>query len=102
MAYLAGNPAGYFGLEAQPSGDIEIAYFGLLPQFIGLGGYLLIRAIKVAWELNAARVWVNTCSLDHPKALANYRARGLQIYQVKTAPRDLPQIPPGPWPGAHT
>ena len=104
VAYLGGNPAGYFELEAQPSGDVEIAYFGLLPQFIGqgLGGYLLTRAIELAWERNAARVRVNTCSLDHPKALANYRARGLQIYQVKTAPRDLPQIPPGPWPGAHT
>ena len=104
VAYLGGNPAGYFELEAQPSGNVEIAYFGLLPQFIGqgLGGYLLTRAIELAWERNAARVRVNTCSLDHPKALANYRARGLHIYQVKTGPRDLPQIPPGPWPGANS
>lgn len=104
VAYLGGNPAGYFELEAQANGDVEIAYFGLLPQFIGqgLGGYLLTRAIQLAWAWNAARIRVNTCSLDHPKALANYRARGLQIYQVKTGLRELPQIPPGPWPGANT
>src|SRR4051795_11149957 len=37
VAYLAGTPAGYGELEAQPGGDVEIAYFGLLPQFLGRG-----------------------------------------------------------------
>ena len=43
VAYQAGTPAGYFELEAQEGGSVEIAYFGLLPGFAGrgLGGYLL-------------------------------------------------------------
>ena len=29
------------------------------------------------------RVWVHTCNLDHPKALANYQARGMVVYKVE-------------------
>ena len=80
--YLRGTPAGYFELDDQ-DGDVEIAYFGLLPQFLGkgLGGGFLTAAVEKAWEMGAARVWVHTCSLDHPNALKNYQARGFQIYR---------------------
>ena len=82
IGYLHGTPAGYFELEYQPDANVEIAYFGLLPQFFGrgLGGPLLTRAVQCAWAMGAERVWVHTCTLDHPFALANYQARGLQIY----------------------
>ena len=82
MLYLRGTPAGYFELDDQ-DGDVEIAYFGLLPQFLGkgLGGGFLTAAVEKAWEMGAARVWVHTCSLDHPNALKNYQARGFQIYR---------------------
>ena len=87
LAYLHGTPAGYFELETQPDDSVEIAYFGLLPQFIGqgIGGVLLTRAIESAWQMGAERVWVHTCSLDHPQALKNYQARGLQIFKTVTA-----------------
>ena len=77
-----GTPAGYFELDNQ-DGEVEIAFFGLLPQFLGkgLGGGLLTAAVEKAWEMGAARVWVHTCSLDHPNALNNYQARGFQIYR---------------------
>jgi GNAT superfamily N-acetyltransferase len=99
-------PAGYFELEQQgiETGDIdvEIAYFGLLPHFLGkgLGGYLLTQAIERAWEIEATRVWVHTCTLDHPKALANYQARGMRIYKEETAVEEVAPEPIGPWPGA--
>ncbi len=86
LAYFEGTLAGYFELHQQAGNDVEIAYFGLLPQFIGrgLGGYLLTRAIKSAWDLGASRVWVHTCSLDHPGALGNYQARGMQVFKTET------------------
>ena len=45
---VAGTPAGYFELEAQERGNVEIAYFGLLPRFIGrgLGGALLTATVE--------------------------------------------------------
>lgn len=82
LGYVDGTPAGYFELEAQDLGNVEIAYFGLLPPFIGkgIGGLLLTAAVERAWQMEARRVCVNTCSLDHPAALKNYQARGFRLY----------------------
>jgi GNAT superfamily N-acetyltransferase len=103
VAYVEGTPAGYFELEKQPDNSVEIAYFGLLPSFIGkgLGGWLLTHSIERAWEMAAARVWVHTCNLDGPAALSNYQARGLRIYRVETAEAAVPDRALGPWPGAQ-
>jgi GNAT superfamily N-acetyltransferase len=102
VLYVSGTPAGYVELEAQPEGQVEVAYFGLLPRFIGqgLGGYLLGAGVARAWANGARRVWVHTCSLDGPNALANYQARGFRVYDVRTEPEELPEQSPGPWPGA--
>jgi GNAT superfamily N-acetyltransferase len=103
IAYVAGTPAGYFELERQSGGDVELAYFGLLPGFIGegLGGRLLAAAITRAWEMGARRVWVHTCDLDHPRALTNYRARGFRIFRTEPKIEELPDEPLEPWPGAR-
>ncbi len=86
VGYLHGTPVGYFELEMQDVRDVELAYFGLLSRFVGqrLGGLLLSKAIESAWKMGAKRVWVHTCTLDHPYALANYQARGFQIYKEVT------------------
>ena len=82
--------AGYYELRPDAEGGIEIAYFGLLPDWIGrgLGGALLTSAIEKAWrtEPNPSRVWVHTCNRDHPQAIANYRARGMVVYKVEREP----------------
>lgn len=103
IGFLEGTPAGYFELERQHSGNVEIAYFGLLPQFIGrgLGGALLTAAVRRAWETGASRVWVNTCSLDGPAALPAYQARGFRIFREDRLEKDFPDETPGPWPGAR-
>lgn len=102
VAHVSGTPAGYFELETQASGNIEIVYFGLLPQFIGhgLGGALLTAAVERAWALDARRVWLHTCSLDHPNALPAYQARGFRVFNIVRTEEDLPERPLGPWPGA--
>jgi GNAT superfamily N-acetyltransferase len=80
-----GAPAGYFELRTVDDGSVEIAYFGLLPDFIGcgLGKYLLTVAVKQAWTLGARRVWLHTSTLDHPSALANYLARGFKMFKTE-------------------
>lgn len=86
IAYENGSPAGYYELEQQAGGDVEIKYFGLALPFIGkgYGGYLLSHALQSAWQMEGTRrVWVHTCSLDHPGALANYQARGMQLYKTE-------------------
>lgn len=92
VAYISGTPAGYVELEAQPDSNVEIAYFGIMRQFMGqrLGGHLLSVGTEKAWTMGAKRVWVHTCSLDGPYALANYKARGFQIYNQEVNIEELP------------
>lgn len=86
VAYHRGAIAGYYELEHQTGGDVEIAYFGLAPKFVGMGfgGYLLTHALQSAWDWgDTRRVWVHTCTQDHPGALNNYRARGMSVYRTE-------------------
>ncbi|MGH2708121.1 MAG: GNAT family N-acetyltransferase [Actinomycetota bacterium] len=90
-------PAGYFELARQEEGDgsIEIAYFGLLPEYIGRGWgkHLLTEAVRTAWSLSPGRVWLHTCTLDHPAALPNYIRRGFQPVREEIYTSELPVGP---------
>ena len=79
-------PAGYFELMPHDDGSMEIAYFGLLPEYIGRGWgkYLLSEAVSKAWRARPSRVWLHTCTLDHPAALPNYLRRGFRAVREET------------------
>ena len=72
--------------------------FGLVQA--GLGGHLLTCAIERGFATPAGRVWLHTCTLDHPQALANYQARGLRLLKEETTSMEVSEQPSGPWPGA--
>jgi GNAT superfamily N-acetyltransferase len=78
-----GQPRGFFELARQADGSVELAYFGLMPSAIGagLGRALLTAAIDAAWASTPVptRLWLHTCTLDHPAALPNYLARGFTV-----------------------
>ena len=80
-----GETAGYFELRKCEDGSVELAYFGLMPQFIGrgYGKHLLTCATEQAWALGANRVWLHTCTLDDPAALPNYLKRGFQPFKTE-------------------
>ncbi len=89
VAYFRGSIAGYYELFRPDGVNAEIRYFGLAPGFIskGFGGPLLSHAIQSAWDWpGTERVWVHTCTFDHPNALNNYRARGLRVYKEEQTP----------------
>ena len=102
VLYEDGTPAAYFELDGTIEPDVEIAYLGVLPAFIGrrLGAWLLTTAIQRGFAMGGTRVWVHTCTLDSPNALANYKARGMRVFGEHSEPIDLPDETPGPWPGA--
>jgi GNAT superfamily N-acetyltransferase len=84
VAYYRGSVAGYYELFKTESDGTEIRYFGLAPTCIGkgFGGPLLSHAIRSAWNWRGThRVWVHTCTFDHPSALSNYVARGMAVYR---------------------
>ena len=92
VATRNGALAGWYELRRVPEdGSAEIAYFGLAPDAIGrgLGKHLLSAAVRDAWAMNPTRVWLHTCTLDHPHALPNYEKRGFVRY--KTEEYEVPQ-----------
>ena len=83
VLYVGGTPAGYVELDRRIEGEVEIAYFGLIPEFIGrgLGTHLLDWGLGQAWSYSPRRVWLHTCTLDHPRALDLYRRAGFVVYR---------------------
>ena len=88
---VAGTPAGYFELH-RTAHEVEICYFGLLPEFIGqrLGPALLTKAVEEAWSSGPDRVWLHTCSLDHPAAIRNYQRVGFVPYREEQYDAKIP------------
>jgi len=94
VLYVDGSPAGYFELNLHEMPEIELAYFGLMGDFIGqgLGSFLLRQAIDQAWTHGPQRLWVHTCNFDHPDALAVYQRAGFEPYDQQTTYIDDPRI----------
>ena len=90
VLYVRGVPAGYAELDRRIEGEVEIAYFGLVPEYVGrgFGPWLLHWALGRAWSYRPRRVWLHTCTLDHPKALAIYQRGGLEVYDRKVVQED--------------
>jgi len=85
LLQVDGQTAGYVQLDRRTPGEIEIAYFGLFPRYIGrgLGKAFLHWALLRCWSYAPNRVWVHTCNLDHEAALANYYKAGFTVFDEK-------------------
>jgi GNAT superfamily N-acetyltransferase len=94
-----GVPAGYVEFESREGNAAEIVYFGLLPEFIGmgLGAHLLTCAAERIFATGATSVMLETCDLDHDHALANYKARGFAEIGSVVRTKEMPGEPPAPW-----
>lgn len=88
VLYADGTPAGFFELDRRQMPDIDLAYFGIMPEFIGcgLGPYMMTQALEEAWSHEPLRVTINTCTLDHPKALPMYQRFGFVPYDRREVP----------------
>lgn len=86
VLYVNGTPAGYAEIDRRDALRTELAYFGLIPDYIGLklGPWLLDTAIRLVWREFTHRLQVNTCSFDHPKALPLYQSMGFVPFRHVT------------------
>lgn len=87
VLHFEGVPAGYVEL-AERDRETQIVYFGLMPEFHGrgLGRFLLDWAVHRAYLRPIERLWVHTCTLDHPRALEVYKKAGFRAYRQETKP----------------
>lgn len=102
VGYAQGALCGYVEFQESQS-EVEIKFFGLLPQYIGrgLGGSFLSEVLRIAWSFAPQRVWLHTCTLDHKYALKNYQERGFVAYQQEVKMEEIPEPQDPIWGTPH-
>ena len=87
VLWQSGVPMGYAEMDFRASDDVELAYFGLMPEAIGsgIGRFFLNWTTRHAFSNGAGRFWVHTCDLDHPRALATYEDAGFVAFDREEA-----------------
>jgi GNAT superfamily N-acetyltransferase len=83
VADAAGIEVGLLELDFRVDRVCEISFLGLIPELTGAGHgrWLMAQALMLAWRTRIERVWVHTCTLDHPSALNFYRAQGFTAFR---------------------
>jgi len=91
---VAGRDEGLLELDFRVEGDCEVAFLGLTPRLVGRGAgrWLMNRALELAWSRPINRLWLHTCTLDHPDALAFYIRSGFVPYRRQVELADDPRL----------
>jgi GNAT superfamily N-acetyltransferase len=89
-----GRDEGLLELDFRESGQCELAFFGVTERLIGSGAgrWLMNRALEIAWSRPIGRVWVHTCTFDHPAALAFYQRSGFRPFRQQIEIADDPRL----------
>ena len=89
-----GRDIGIAELDWRQGEDCELAFLGLVPDAIGrgLGPVLIGEAIRRAFARPIARLWLHTCTLDHPSALGFYVKAGFEPYRRALEIADDPRL----------
>jgi GNAT superfamily N-acetyltransferase len=89
-----GRDEGYVELDFRQEGECEVAFFavGRELQGRGAGRWLMNRGLERAWSRPIGRLWVHTCTLDHPGALAFYQRSGFVPYRRQVEIGDDPRL----------
>lgn len=85
---------GLLELNFEDKANCELAFFGLVPDALGsgLGRMLMDEAIRRAFAKSIERLWLHTCTLDHPAALPFYLRSGFTPYARMVEIHDDPRL----------
>lgn len=88
-----GAAIGLVELDYSVPGDVEIVTFGVVPEAVGTGAahVLMSETLARIFGGGAARVWLHTCTFDHPRALGFYRRNGFRPYKFAIEVSDDPR-----------
>jgi GNAT superfamily N-acetyltransferase len=88
-----GRDEGLLELDFRAPGQCELVYFGVTASLIGTGAarFLMNRALERAWSSDVHRVWVHTCTFDHPSAVAFYQRSGFIPFRRQIEIADDPR-----------
>lgn len=84
VADRQGIEVGLLELDFRAEATCELSFLGLVPELAGKGHgkWLMGHALGLAWRRGIMRVWVHTCTLDHPNALGFYRKAGFAPFGI--------------------
>jgi GNAT superfamily N-acetyltransferase len=91
---LDGRDHGLLELDFRTPDEVEVTFFGLTPELVGRGAgrMLMDAALERAWAGRPRRVWLHTCTLDHPGAITFYRRSGFIPFRVQVEVDDDPRL----------
>ncbi|MGY4600902.1 GNAT superfamily N-acetyltransferase [Bradyrhizobium sp. GM22.5] len=89
-----GHDEGLLELDFREAGQCELVYFGVTAKLIGSGAarFMMNRALELAWSRDLSRVWVHTCTFDHPSAVAFYQRSGFRPFRRQIEIADDPRL----------
>lgn len=89
-----GRDIGLLELDFRRRGECELSFFGVVPDAIGQGAgrFLINEAIRRAFRRPIRRLFLHTCSLDHPNALPFYLRAGFVPYKRAIEVADDPRL----------
>jgi len=85
---------GLLELDFREPGQCEIVMFGVTAKLVGSGAgrWLMNRAQEIAWSRPIERLWLHTCTFDHPAALAFYQRSGFRPFRRQIEVTDDPRL----------
>jgi GNAT superfamily N-acetyltransferase len=91
---LDGRDEGLLELNFRSAGQCEIGMLGVTAKLTGggAGRWLMNRALELAWSRPVTRVWLHTCTFDHPAALAFYQRSGFRAFRRQIEIADDPRL----------
>ena len=78
-----GIEIGILELDFRRAGEVELGFLGFVPELAGHGhgNWLMGQALAMGWRKGVDRMWVHTCTLDHPGALRFYLRHGFVPFE---------------------
>jgi GNAT superfamily N-acetyltransferase len=89
-----GVAVGIAELDLHLEGEVEISFFGVVASEIGAGAgrFLMSWILPKAFRPGTRRVWLHTCSFDHPAAIRFYLRAGFTPYKFAIEVTDDPRL----------
>lgn len=90
-----GKVMGILELDFADPADVELSFFGLVPEAIGggVGRWLMEEAFRIVWSRSETRrLWLHTCHFDSPQALPFYVRMGFSPYARAVEVHDDPRL----------
>jgi GNAT superfamily N-acetyltransferase len=85
---------GLVELDWRAPPDCEIVFFGLVADRLGqgIGQWAMAEVQNIAFAAGTPRLWLHTCTLDHPAAVEFYQAQGFRAFKRELEIMEDPRL----------